>query len=77
VISVRQYSPLQQQYLCRRGERHWAIFNHRLRDAGARPNGVPDAYRAALAIENGAIWASRDRGFTRFAGIKLFDPASV
>lgn len=23
------------------------------------------------------IWATRDRGFARFAGLKLFDPASA
>jgi toxin-antitoxin system PIN domain toxin len=60
----------------RPGERHWTIFSRLLRDAGVRANGVPDAYFAALAIENGAAWISRDRGFARFTGLKLFDPAS-
>jgi uncharacterized protein len=60
----------------RPGERHWSIFTRLLRDAGVRANGVPDAYLAALAIENGATWASRDRGFARFAGLKLLDPAT-
>jgi toxin-antitoxin system PIN domain toxin len=61
----------------RPAERHWAIFNRLLRDSGVRANGVPDAYLAALAIENGATWATRDRGFARFAGLRLFDPASA
>jgi uncharacterized protein len=60
----------------RPGGRHWSIFTRLLRDAGVRANGVPDAYLAALAIENGATWASRDRGFARFAGLKLLDPAA-
>jgi uncharacterized protein len=59
----------------RPGERHWSIFTRLLRDAGVRANIVPDAYLAALAIENGATWASSDRGFARFAGLKLLDPA--
>jgi toxin-antitoxin system PIN domain toxin len=59
----------------RPGERHWSIFTRLLRDAGVRANGVPDVYLAALAIENGATWASHDRGFARFAGLKLLDPA--
>lgn len=61
----------------RPAERHWAIFSRLLRVSSVRANGVPDAYLAALAIENGATWATRDRGFARFAGLRLFDPASA
>ena len=54
----------------RPGSRHWAIFQ-KLRDATtATGNHVPDCYHAALSIESGATWASRD-GF--FAGVPGLD----
>jgi len=33
-----------------------------------------DAHLAALAIEHGAILATSDRDFTRFPGLKFFNP---
>lgn len=56
------------------GSRHWAIFAGLCATTPARGNVVPDAYLAALAIENGATFATRDRGFARFAGVRLLDP---
>lgn len=56
------------------GERHWGIFAGLVRGAHATANLVPDAYLAAIAIENGATLATRDRGFARFAGLPLLDP---
>lgn len=35
-----------------------------------KPNDVPDAFLAALAIENDATLVTFDRGFARFAGLK-------
>ena len=45
-------------------------------DAGIRANLIPDAHIAAVCIANGARLATRDRGFARFPGLKLFDPAA-
>ncbi|MGH3766989.1 MAG: type II toxin-antitoxin system VapC family toxin [Pseudonocardiaceae bacterium] len=54
----------------RAGARHWAIFSALCRRVGARGNVVPDAFHAALAIENGATWITTDRGFARFPGLR-------
>lgn len=52
------------------GRRHWAIFAALCRETSAKGNTVPDAYHAALAIENGATWITTDRGFARFPGLR-------
>lgn len=54
----------------RPGPRHWAIFESLCSDVGAKANAVPDAYHAALAIENGATWVTTDHGFARFSGLR-------
>ncbi|MGH4012982.1 MAG: type II toxin-antitoxin system VapC family toxin [Pseudonocardiaceae bacterium] len=54
----------------RAGTRHWSIFSALCRQVGARGNVVPDAFHAALAIENGATWVTTDRGFARFPGLR-------
>jgi toxin-antitoxin system PIN domain toxin len=55
-------------------ERHWSIFERLCGVADARGNLVPDAYLAALAIEHGATWMTADRGFARFADLRVGDP---
>lgn len=54
----------------RPGPRHWAIFADLCLAGSARANLVPDAYLAAMAIENGATWVTNDRGFARFPGLR-------
>lgn len=61
----------------RPGARHWAIFADLCRRVGATANVVPDAYHAALAIENGATWVTGDRGFARFPGLRWATLAEV
>lgn len=58
----------------RAGERHWGIFRHLVSDHGLRGNDVPDAYLAALALEQNATWVTTDRGFARYQGLRLLDP---
>lgn len=58
----------------RPGPRHWGIFEDLCRSTDARANQVPDAYLAALAIENGATWVTLDRGFARFPGLRTQRP---
>ncbi len=58
----------------RPGHRHWGIFEQLCISVGAKANVVPDAYHAALAIENGATWVTTDRGFARFPGLKWSVP---
>lgn len=43
-------------------------------DPGLRGNLVPDAWLASLALTQGAELATRDRGFRRFAGLRLVHP---
>ncbi len=56
------------------GPRHWSILRRLLVEGDARGNLVPDAHLGAIAIENGATVATRDRGFARFPGVRWFDP---
>lgn len=58
----------------RPGPRHWGIFDSLCAEVGARANTVPDAYHAALAIENGATWVTTDRSFARFPGLRWRPP---
>lgn len=44
-------------------------------DRGLRANLVPDAFLAALARAHGCRVATADRGFSRFPGVRTFDPA--
>ena len=58
----------------RPGPRHWPIFERLMTQTRARANDVPDAYLAAMALEQGATWVTRDRGFARFPGLRVQDP---
>jgi uncharacterized protein len=60
----------------RAGARHWQIFRQLVEEVGARGNVVPDAFHAALAIENAATWITHDAGFARFPGLKWQRPLS-
>jgi len=58
----------------RPGPRHWGIFDSLCTQVGAKANTVPDAYHAALAIENGATWVTTDTAFARFPGLSWRRP---
>jgi uncharacterized protein len=55
-------------------ERHWEIFLRLCREIDARGADVPDAYHAAIAVENGATLYSADRGFARFRSLRWSHP---
>ena len=59
------------------GDRHWTIFANLCRASAARGNLVPDAYLAALAIENGAEFITTDRDFSRFPGLRWRHPLAA
>jgi toxin-antitoxin system PIN domain toxin len=61
----------------RPGADHWELFTSLVTQAGARGNLVPDAYLAALAVENGATWVTTDRGFARFPHLRWTTPLSA
>ena len=56
------------------GPRHWRIFEGLCNSIQVRGNDVPDAYLAALAIEQGTTWYTCDRGFARFPGLNWRHP---
>lgn len=56
------------------GDRHWQIFTDLCTRLDARGNKVPDAFLAAIAMEQGATWISTDRGFAGFPGLRSIHP---
>lgn len=56
------------------GERYFDLFRALCAATKATGRSIPDAALAALAIESGAIFATRDRGFVRFPGLTWTDP---
>jgi len=56
------------------GERHWEILRSLLEEGQAPGPLVMDAHLAALAIEHGATLATTDKDFTRFPGLRVFNP---
>lgn len=53
---------------------HWQIFTRLCREANTKGNLIPDAYYAAMAIENGCEWITADRDFGRFPGLRWAHP---
>ena len=58
------------------GEACWEIFRELVVEAQVSGPLVMDAFLAALALENGATFATSDRDFTRFPKLKLLNPAA-
>ena len=56
------------------GDAHWRIFTELLERYEATGNLIPDAYHAALALEQGYTWVSLDRGFARYTSLKWRHP---
>jgi uncharacterized protein len=56
------------------GSRHWQIVCGLMTEGQARGPLAMDAHIAAHAIEHGAVLATNDRDFTRFAGLRLVNP---
>lgn len=55
-------------------KRHGDIFRRLCRSSDIKGNLVPDAFLAALAIESGSEWATADRDYHRFPGLRVFHP---
>ena len=58
----------------RPGSAHCKIFERFCRNTPAIGKLVPDAWFAALAIENDCEWVTADRDFARFAGLTWRHP---
>jgi uncharacterized protein len=46
-------------------------------EIGTKGNDITDSHMAAKAWELNAILATCDKGFSRFTGLKMFDPSAV
>ncbi|MBE0608287.1 MAG: PIN domain-containing protein [Dehalococcoidia bacterium] len=57
------------------GPRHWQTFSSLVGAAAVTGPDVSDAYLAAFAIENNATFVTFDRGFQRFPGLRVLEPA--
>jgi hypothetical protein len=53
--------------VCLPGARHWQLVSALCREVHATGKLVADAQHAAVAIEHGCEWVSRDADFARFA----------
>lgn len=53
------------------GPRHQGLLSRLLLAAGTAGNLTTDAHLAAIAIEHNAVFASFDRDFERFAGLRF------
>lgn len=56
------------------GDRHWPIFTRLCQESDTTGPRVSDAWFAALAIEHGCEWATLDRDYARFPGLKWSVP---
>jgi len=56
------------------GPNHWKIFRRLCQETNAAGDDIPDAYLAALAIENDCDFISTDAGFAHFSGLKWRRP---
>jgi uncharacterized protein len=54
--------------------RHWEIFRLLLEEGQASGPLSMDAHMAALAIEHGATLCTTDRDFSRFSGLRVYNP---
>jgi uncharacterized protein len=60
--------------LVRPSETHRRVFENLVRQIGARGNLVPDAYLAAMAIDQGFEFITNDADFGRFPGLTWRKP---
>ena len=58
------------------GPRHWSIYSGLILNSQVRRSLMTDAYLAAIAIEHGLVLCTNDKDFTRFTGLRVFNPLS-
>jgi len=59
------------------GPRHLKILEHMVVKGHAIGSDLSDAVLAALLLESGATLASNDSDFSRFPGLKWFNPLAA
>lgn len=68
VSAVRIFEP---------GPRYWSILTSLILDGQVRGPLMTDACLAAIAIEHGLVLCTNDRDFSRFDGLRVFNPLSA
>ena len=63
--------------LVRPSEKHWRVFENLARRVGACGKSVPDAYLAAMAIDQGFEFITNDKDFARFPGLTWRHPLAA
>jgi hypothetical protein len=58
-------------------EHHREVMTGLIPEVGNRPNLIPDAHLAALAIEHGLTLCSTDADFARFPGLRWENPIAA
>lgn len=56
------------------GPRHWQMFSDLCRTSAVTGDLVPDAWLAAIALENRGTLVTADPGFGRYPGLRWRDP---
>lgn len=56
--------------------RQWRLFDELVEELGLAGDDVDDAFIAAGALDAGATFVTGDRGFRRFPGLRVIDPAT-
>lgn len=74
--AVRELRALPNFVSANPGPRHWPAFVRLCESTQARGNLVPDAFLAAIALENGAELVTADGDFARFPGLRRSHPAA-
>ena len=72
---VEEWMSLSTTWIPTPTDRHLAILESLISDAG-KPDLVPDAHLAALAMEYGLVLQTTDRDFSRFQGLLWENPLS-
>lgn len=63
--------------IVRPSESHWKVFESLAREVKARGKLVPDAYLAALAIDQGFEFVTKDTDYARFPGLTWRNPLNL
>lgn len=71
---VQQWLSCRPVWIPQPTESHQQTLGRLLEHAATRPNLVPDAHLAALAIDHGLTLCSADADFARFPGLKWENP---
>jgi hypothetical protein len=77
ILHVRRWLEVPGVRIVEPGEKHADIVFQLIEEAGTAGDLTSDAHLAAIAIEHGGQIASTDADFSRFRGLRWFNPLEV